>query len=195
MRKYGLDVFTIEAIASSTSRENLLLLETALILQDGTNRKSIGYNLTAGGEGLFQMIFSPDHRAKIGASNLGRKHGPEARANMSKAQKGKKRSPEAAKKSALSRTGLKHSEATKIKMSTALMGNSRNTGKSFSLEHRQKIAAALIGHPGAGKGIPRSAETRAKIAASLIGIRHSDATREKMRVAALARYRGGQANG
>ena len=51
MRKYGSETFTVEHVASALSREALPQLERLLISQFGTVAP-LGYNLTAGGDGV-----------------------------------------------------------------------------------------------------------------------------------------------
>lgn len=56
MRKYGIEAFTIEAIATADSVESLKTLECRYIADLGTfARNGSGYNLTLGGDGLEKM--------------------------------------------------------------------------------------------------------------------------------------------
>ncbi len=99
-------------------------------------------NLTSGGDGVHDLIRTPEHCAAIGRANKGRVWTPEARAKQSKAQKarfaggltekerayrsiaGKARkntslSPEARAKISAARSGSKASPATRAKMSAS----------------------------------------------------------------------------
>jgi len=60
--------------------------------------------------------------------------------------------------------GRKHSARTKAKMSAALIGNTRATGRIFSAEHRERIGAAH-------RGRVHSAEVRANISAGIFAAR------------------------
>jgi hypothetical protein len=73
-------------------------------------------------------------------------------------------------------SGKKHSEATKIKMSAALLG------RKFSDEHKVKMRGPrgpLI-RPRRSRG-PQSDETKAKIKSAKLGRKHSNESKVKMR--------------
>jgi hypothetical protein len=93
-------------------------------------------NLTDGGEGVPGRVCSPETRAKMSASNVGKKRTAETRARISAAQKGRV-----------------HSAERRAKNSAA------NKGKKLTEEHKARISAAQ-------KGKRHSAETRAKIGAA-----------------------------
>jgi len=138
IRKHGEQAFSIEHIASATSRELLKALERAIIDQDCTLAPG-GYNLTRGGDGVDGL---PDNiRARIAESNRGRTHTPEARALIGAASRGHAVPPDVRE-----RISQKH------------------LGKKLSLEHRAKLSAAKIGK----KLPPRSAEHAARISAGLV---------------------------
>ena len=88
--------------------------------------------------------FTPEHRAKISASNHGRKRSPEACEAISKGKKGKpngnlgkKRSPESIEKMRQAHLGRKASPETKAKMSTTRLG------RKASPETKAKMSASL----------------------------------------------------
>ena len=95
INKYGESAFVIEHIASAIGNvENLKELEKQLIEQCGTMVPN-GYNLTAGGDGMFGFKHTEESKqamskAKIGkpSSLLGYKHTETAKRNMSEAHKG-----------------------------------------------------------------------------------------------------------
>ncbi len=62
IRKYGVDAFTIEQIASSFSRKDLCALEIELIAQHQTKVPN-GYNMTDGGDGLKGYVKTDEQRA------------------------------------------------------------------------------------------------------------------------------------
>jgi group I intron endonuclease len=86
IRKYGVDAFTVEQIASSFSRKDLCALEVQLIAQYKTKAPN-GYNLTDGGDGLSGYTKTPEqiaaHSARMKSyhANLT----PEAKAAKNKA--------------------------------------------------------------------------------------------------------------
>ncbi len=109
---------------------------------------------------------------------------PAYREHMSKVHQGNKQTPETRAKMAASRRGFKHSPETRAKISRRLKGKprpwmvERNQDPAFRL----KVSAGL-------RGRVYSKETREKIsrARQHQKIKHSKATREKMRQAALGR--------
>lgn len=85
MRKYGMDAFSREVIATADTEDEARSLETHFIktLQTYEN----GYNANEGGHGHLHF---PEHiKEKIRASNLGKKRSSETRAKMSAAKLGK----------------------------------------------------------------------------------------------------------
>ena len=116
----------------------------------------------ATGEFFTSGPLSPEHKAKIGVANTGKKlgpHSPEHKAKQSAAQTGQKQSPETKAKLAAANTGKKHSPEAKAKMSAAKTGKKRGpqspeqidkraaakTGKTHSPETKAKISAANTG--------------------------------------------------
>ena len=158
-------------------RENLtekeaFALERTLIRAIG--REKFGgplVNLTEGGEGASGFVLSPEHRAKILASQLGRKATPEQRARMSAAHKGQKLSPEHIEKIASKKRGRKLSPEHCAKIGDAHRGvrhtpeaiaKMRLAHANMSLETRARMSAAQLGK----RRGPLSDETRRKIAES-----------------------------
>lgn len=108
--KYGRSAFKVEQIASSWSLEALCALEQELIAQYGTIAPN-GYNLTSGGDGVYNpseetrrrmsesaskrtgRIVSDATRAKIAASLMGHGFKAETLAKMRAAKLGGKASP------------------------------------------------------------------------------------------------------
>lgn len=119
-------------------------------------------NKTIGGEGVPGLVFSKEHREKIGDTWRGKKRPP-----MSEEQK---------KKLSIAKTG---------KPNFALRG------KKHSEETKRKISLARIGKPGWAKGVRKSEETKRKISASLSksilgeknpfwGKKHTEETKQKL---------------
>lgn len=85
MRKYGLDSFSREVIATADTDDEARALERHHILLIGTYEN--GYNSNEGGHGHLHF---PEHiRKKIGDAQRGKIISPECRAKMSAAKKGK----------------------------------------------------------------------------------------------------------
>lgn len=148
--KYGADAFDVSLLSTAASVEEMLALEKRWIADSGSVYPC-GYNMTAGGDGIFGAI--PAVIEKIRAANLGRKHSPERCARNAAAQ-----------------TGRKHSEATKAKMRLAKRSEAHkaalsraNKGKAMSEATKAKISAAKRGIPTGRLGIPLSEETKAKL--------------------------------
>lgn len=70
INKYGISSFSMEVIASSVSLYDLFDLERILIAQHQT-KSPLGYNLTGGGDGLFDP--DAETRFKIGTGRRGKK--------------------------------------------------------------------------------------------------------------------------
>jgi group I intron endonuclease len=97
IKKYGINSFIINHIASSKNLEDLLDTEKALIKQHNTQVPN-GYNLTAGGEGLFGYKFSPESIEKMRISHRGFKPKRESIEKTRIAITGKPKTPEHNKK-------------------------------------------------------------------------------------------------
>jgi group I intron endonuclease len=85
--------------------------------------------------------------------------------------------------------GKRLSEETKLKISKSLIGNTRNSGRSLSAEHREKISSRLKGRPSSNKGKKASDETRIKLSEahkgnkSRTGMRASEEEKNKRNAA------------
>lgn len=95
------------------------------------------------------VIFTPEHRAKLSASRLGKKRPPEVGARIAAAQRGKVISAATRAKMSVSRRKRITSPETRAKMSATHRGKQ---GKSPSPEARAKIAATLRARWDAGYG-------------------------------------------
>jgi hypothetical protein len=110
-------------------------------------------NLTAGGDGLVGLPRSPEHCARISATLTGRrglKHTPEARANMARSHLGRIFSPETREKIRAAQRGKPRpnvlSPESRAKISAALKG------KPKSLETRVRMSAAKRRNSLIGRG-------------------------------------------
>jgi hypothetical protein len=132
--------------------------------------RSKGYKLLnhqGGGRAGFTTVVTPDTKAKIRASNLGKKHTQASKEKMRVAKLGKPgpwlgktRSPETLVKLSEAAKGRKHTPEAKRKMSQS------QKGRIVSADTRAKMSAALKGRTGPMKGKTHSLETRQKIGAA-----------------------------
>lgn len=151
--KYGSDAFSVEHIASFTSKNDMLAVERILIVQERT-QSPFGYNLTASGEG----VFDPS---------------PEARERLSQSLKGKKKSVEhRAKISAYSPQRLTPEVIARI--SAKLKG--RPTGRTPGPENIERLRALNDSR----RGIRLTDEHRAAISKGQTGLKRPDGTGEKI---------------
>lgn len=179
--KFGVDAVVVETL-STAPRAELPALEIAAIAQHNC-RVPAGYNVSPGGEGKPGVPKSEEHKAKMRATWLGRKHSPEALALMSKVQQARVKTPEekAAKAAAMRRPevraklaeaakGVRQSEETVAKRVAKLVG------RKATEETREKMRLAQLGRTA-------SDETRAKIGAASAGRAHGPEARAKISAA------------
>ena len=117
-------------------------------------------NLADGGEGWPGGTHSEQSRAKISAALVGRNtwnkgiaHTQETRAKISmalkgkpnscKGMKGKQASLETQSRMSIAHKGHMVSDETRRRQSVAARGNKANSGRKFTVEHKQKLSAAL----------------------------------------------------
>ena len=93
IRKYGRKNFRCCVIKNCASKAEMDTWEKFFIILLNT-KKPNGYNLTDGGEGIVGLERTPEHNAKIGIANKGKKRTPEQCANIAEGKKGKAHSPE-----------------------------------------------------------------------------------------------------
>lgn len=140
MRKYGVENFTVTAIASCEDGDFLNELERHYIKFFGTfSSDGHGYNATLGGDGQTGRACSEATRHKLRIANLGKRYSEETRAKLSAMRRGMKWGPRSLE------ARMRMSEAAK--------------GRKHTPEQTAKISAAL-------KGRARSEETKAKIRAT-----------------------------
>jgi len=175
INKYGKDAFTINVIAQSWSRNNLLELEQIIIKQEGTLVPK-GYNLNSGGmagtkpseetRSLMSKASkgkskSEEHKKRISKAHIGKKKGPfseEAKRHMSEALKGKRRSEETKVKISIAQKKRPpRSEETRAKMSMAKKGKPNHL---HSEETKTKISMAQKGKPKSKEHVMRSVEAK-----------------------------------
>lgn len=89
MAKYGEENFTLEIIDFADTYDELKEKEKYWIKWYNSTDRSIGYNLTEGGDGTFGRIHSEETKEKIRQKALGRKASEETKRRMSESKKGK----------------------------------------------------------------------------------------------------------
>lgn len=99
--------------AHDLSAEEALVLEKKLIASYGRQDQKTGclVNLTDGGDGVVNYVWTEEHRKKISEAGIGRKHTDEFKQMISKLHTGKVLSEETKAKIAAKRRGTKWSDA------------------------------------------------------------------------------------
>lgn len=193
IRKHGIDCFDFNTIYTCNENDNINLKEIEFIKFFNTKIPN-GYNMTDGGEGISGLTRTPEHNAKIGMANKGRKISDEQKQLLRTINIGKKLSeehirkikeshstPEYKEKVRADHLGKKLTEEHKEKLRKANLGKTQK-GRKKSLEERQKISQAMRGRKltdewkkNIGKGNkgkirkPISDETRKKLSVAHMG--------------------------
>lgn len=89
MTKYGEENFTLEIIDFADTYDELKEKEKYWIKWYNSTDRSIGYNLTEGGDGTFGRMHSEETKEKIRQKALGRKASEDTKKKMSESRKGK----------------------------------------------------------------------------------------------------------
>jgi group I intron endonuclease len=137
MKKYGVEHFVYEVIATCKTREDADETEIQLIKQYDSRNPMKGYNLAPGGDHAWnaglpseqQPMYGKHHseesKKKISASNMGKEmppHTDDWKKQASLWLTGRPCSEETKEKRSKSRIGILHSEDTKRQMSKSRMG-------------------------------------------------------------------------
>lgn len=138
MKKYGIENFSYEVIAMCRTQEDADETEKTLIIQYDSQNKENGYNISRGGDLIWnrglpkeqQPMYGKHHseesRKKISKSSTGKEmppHTDEYKENMSRIMTGRILTDEWKKKIGQAHIGMKHSEESKKKMSLSQKGN------------------------------------------------------------------------
>lgn len=192
--KYGQDAFLFEAV-EIVPIDKLLEREQYWIDKLG-GYGDFGYNMIPNAASHLGAKRSAEARARMGKSNIGRKHTPEAmlkiidasrnrpplsaeaRAKISASNTGKKRSQEAISRMVAAQrmfieSGRRRApitEETRLKLSTA------SKGKRHTDESKAKMSAIQS----AIKRKPLTEDHKKKIGLSILGIKRSEETKEKL---------------
>jgi group I intron endonuclease len=167
IRKYGEAAFRVEQIASARSLTSILAVERLLIVQYGTLSPR-GYNLTSGGEGVFNP--AEETRAKIRAFAIARGISQKMHQRALEANLGSKRTPEQRQRIGDSRRGKTRNPASIAKATVTRLAKGMSAAqRAWSIEGQ--------------RGRKASPETRAKMSAARTGQKRSEETKAKMREA------------
>jgi group I intron endonuclease len=159
IKKYGEEHFTYEVIAMSLTQENCHLTEIELIKQYNSRDRRFGYNVSAGGDEVWNKGLSKENHPFYG-----KHHSDESRKKISEALSGEKHHL----------YGKHHSNETLQKMSDI------KTDKIFSEEHKSNISKSKSGENNPWFGITRSEETRQKMSKAHKGKTHTLESKVKM---------------
>ena len=201
LRKYGDDAFEISVLATTDSEVELNRLELHDIQEMGAQVPG-GYNLREGGEG---GAHSAATRQRLREQALGRKWDTESIERLRRSMMGEGNPF----------FGRSHTEETRAMLREKCADVTRGIPKT--LEHREKIRQGLLQHERTPehcaaiseglrgrvltaehrehisrgvRGIPKPEGFAAKVSAAQKGRPKSEETKQKLRDAALRRYRG-----
>ena len=181
VNKYGNGNFKLKILRLCYSLHELRIWEHVYIVKYKSTDRNIGYNIAK-----VDVNTSEYNPAKI----------PEVREKIRKAHAGKKRQPrseETKRKISEALKNRKMSEETKLKISSSMKGKNKHwLGKKMSKEARLNMSIAKKGKY-CGASNPNYGNH--KIAGEnnpMFGKRHSEETREKMRMSQRARFKSTQ---
>jgi group I intron endonuclease len=168
MRKHGIENFVFETMFYCMSKQESNDAEKAMIKLFEAKDRSVGYNLTDGGEGNWGRLWSEEQKAKL----RGKYISPETRAKMS----AWKRDEAFCEKM----RNRRHTEESKAKMRDRIVSaetrakmSKKAASRNLSDATKSKISIANLGRK-------LSEETKAKMREATLGAHHSEATRAKM---------------
>lgn len=192
IRKYGWINVLKEVVFDDLTEREANKKERELIKKLGSTNRSVGYNLTRGGDGGASVhhSVSEETRRKIGVKNSialkGRKLPKEQVERMRQTLKGHPVSAETREKIRQANLGKHHSEETKRKLSEINRNRSpeiiERTKQSLkkSQKHRteKRLQTMRERYP---SGFKRSEESNLKNRIALLGKPKSEVTKQKMR--------------
>lgn len=159
IKKHGIVNFTYEVIAVTLSKQDADYVEIELIKQYDSRNRKYGYNISAGGEEIWNKGLPKEKHPMYG-----KKHTKESRQKMSDSLSGINHPL----------YGKSHKPETILKMSLI------KTGKIFKESHKANIAKSKggINHPLYGK--THSEKTKQKMRNSQLGKKHTEESKQKM---------------
>jgi len=143
IKKYGIENFVFEVVATCISLDSVNVIEQILIQQYNSHDNNYGYNVAMGGRSAINAgrSLSEEHKRRIGEANTGRKATPETIKKQSDAQKGKPKSEEFKKRVSETQKGRVFSDETLQKMSDA------QKGRPKSEAHKKSMSECRLGKP------------------------------------------------
>jgi group I intron endonuclease len=178
IRKYGMEAFDVLHIASMLCKDSMLATERLLIEQEQT-KSPYGYNLTAGGEGVFDP--APEARKRLSDSLKGKQKSVAHRAKIA-AYSPQRLTPEVRARISAKLKGRPTGRKPDVENSNRLrVLNESRRGIALTDEHRAAISKGQT-------GLKRPEGTGAKISATKIGKKQTEATKAKIAATRLARY-------
>jgi len=142
--KYGKNQFVIEEVACAIDRNSLMIAEREIISQENTISPN-GYNLTAGGEGMFAP--SAETRLKKRNALLGKKQSLELIEKRIASRRGQPRDRAAVEQSRLKQLGTKRKSWGRHTQESILKMKEKCKGRRPSPATTQAAIAALTGRP------------------------------------------------
>jgi len=144
LRKYGRENFRFDIIYQSKYHDHCLnIMEPHFISEYNTTIRSIGYNMTPGGDGNLGFNHSEETKLKISKSKKGKSNGPhskETKLKIGMGNKGKTVTKETRHKLSIANLGKTQSIETRQKMSQS------SKGRIHSLVSKQKMSKSKIVH-------------------------------------------------
>ena len=155
--KYGWDNIRHEVLYTGLTVDEANATEIKIIAEYNSNNRHFGYNLTAGGGGMWGFRLSEETKKKLSDINKGKHHTEESRRKMSESRKGEK----------AYWYGKKMSDEMRRKLSETKKGinsgaNNHWYGKKMPDEARQKMSENHYDTNGANNPRARKVEQRDK---------------------------------
>lgn len=116
-RKHGV---YCDIVAASLTAQEALVLEKKLIEAYGRQDKGTGclVNMTAGGDGVVDYVFTEEHRQKMSEAGMGKRHTEESKEKIRQANLNRKFSPETIIKMSEVRKGIPYTDAQRKALAT-----------------------------------------------------------------------------
>jgi group I intron endonuclease len=138
IRKYGTLAWQIIELAKADTFQEAKRLETFFIAQYRSNDRTLGYNMTIGGDGMIDP--TGEIAKKISATLKGRGKGIPKSSETRQRMRGRITTAEARENMSRAQRGHPTSDVARARMSRAKLGKKRGP---WSPEHRQKVSKSV----------------------------------------------------